>query len=180
MLAIAPKAVELDPGDGDCFANLAVVHLDRREFEEARSNFDKAFSLNPHDSATWSHYAWYLVSAGEPGEALASLDRRAAIDPHLPNWHWDIRAEALYGLGRYEEAASTLEHKGVRYFYSFGKLAACYGQLGRREEAAKAWQQMLAINPAATLASVGEGIGFLKQADADHWTEGLIKAGLGS
>jgi len=176
ILEIAKRAVELDPTDGDCFAKLAVIHIDRREHEEARRNLEAALHLNPHDSSTWSHYAWYLVTIGEPEKALEYLDRRAAVDPYLPNWHWEIRGEALYDLGRYEEAVQVLEQQANRHFFCYGQSAACYGQLERKEEAARCWQKVIAINPKATLSSIIEGFCYACQRDADHWLEGLRKA----
>jgi TolB-like protein len=177
-LQIAKKAVELDPTDGDCFAKLGIIHLDRLEHEEARLNLEKALNLNPHEPATWSHYAWYLVTVGEPEKALEYLDRRESIDPYPPNWHSDIRAEALYDLNRYEEAARILEQKAAPYSYNFGQLAACYGQLGRKDEASRSWEKFIADSPGAALSSIGEANCYLHQADIDHWTEGLLKAGL--
>lgn len=178
VLEIAKKAVELDPTDGDCFAKLGIIHVDRREPEEARQNLEAALRINPHDSSTWSHYAWYLVTVGQAAEALVYLDRRAAVDPYLPNWHWDIRACALYDLGRYEDAAQVLEQKANPYFFNYGQLAACYGQLGRKEEAARCWEKVLDINPDTTLSSISEGNCHVRQEDVDHWLEGLRKAGL--
>jgi len=134
--------------------------------------------LNPHEPSTWSHYAWYLVTTGEPEKALEYLDRREAIDPYPPVWTADIRAEALYDLGSYSEAAHVLEKKDSPYHYNFGQLAACYGQLGRKEEATECWARYLAGNPLATIASVGEANAYKNQSDLDHWTEGLRKAGL--
>jgi adenylate cyclase len=178
VLRIAKTAVELDPTDADCFAKLGIIHLDRGEHEDARRNLEKALGLNPHEPSIWSHYAWYLVTTGQPEQALEYLDRREAIDPYPPNWHSDVRAEALYDLRRYEEAAQVLEQKTVPYHYNYGQLAACYGQLGRKQEAARCWEKFLEGSPRAPLSSVGEGNCYLRQADADHWLEGLLKAGL--
>ena len=178
ILRIARKAVELDPTDGDCFAKLAMIHIDRREHEDARRSLEKALDLNPHEPSIWSNYAWYHVTVGEPEKALECLDRREAIDPYPPNWHADVRAEAFYDLGRYEEATRILEQKAAPYHYNYGQLAACFGQLGRKEEAAGFWRKFIDGNPGATLSSVGEGNCYLLKADRDHWLEGLLKAGL--
>jgi tetratricopeptide (TPR) repeat protein len=178
ILEIAKKAVELDPTDGDCYAKLGIAHVYRFEHEQARQNLETALSLNPHDSYTWSHYAWYLETVGEAENALAYLDRALALDPHPPNWHWDLRTETLYALGRYEEAIEILEQKPIPHFWDFGYLAACYGQLGKKEQAREFWDKTLNLYPDATLSMIGNTIGYLHQADADHWTEGLLKAGL--
>ncbi|HMB75315.1 MAG TPA: hypothetical protein VKN76_02860, partial [Kiloniellaceae bacterium] len=88
IIDVARKAVELDPTDADCFAKLAVIHLDRREHREAKRYFETALHLNPHDAYIWAHYAWYLVAVGQPGQGLAYLDRALAVDPYPPTWSW--------------------------------------------------------------------------------------------
>ncbi|MEJ1996473.1 MAG: adenylate class-3/4/guanylyl cyclase, partial [Limibacillus sp.] len=76
------------------------------------------------------------------------------------------------------EAAYILEQKATPYHYNYGQMAACYGQLGRKEEAAECWARYLQGTPGATIASVGESNSYKHQADVEHWTEGLLKAGL--
>ena len=178
VVDLASRAVELDPNDADCFAKLGIVHLDRGEHEEARHNLETALRLNPHDSYIWAHYAWYLITVGKPQNALAYLDRALAVDPHPPNWTWDLRAEALYGLERFAEAADILERKASPHYYNFGQLAACYGQLGRQEEAAACWARVLRDCPETKLADVGRDLAYLNREDEDRWSEGLLKAGL--
>jgi TolB-like protein/Tfp pilus assembly protein PilF len=178
ILEIAKKAVELDPTDGDCYAKLGIVHVYRFEHEQARQNLETALRMNPNDSYTCSHYAWYLETVGEAEQALAYLDRALALDPHPPHWHWDLRTETLYALGRYEEAIEILQQKSLAHFWDFGYLAACYGQLGNKEKAGEYWDKTLSLYPEAKLSMIGNTIGYRHQADADHWTEGLLKAGL--
>ena len=178
ILAVAKKAVELDPTDGDCFAKLAIAHIYRGEHEAARQNIETALTLNPHDPYTWTHYAWYLETVGEAEEALAYLDRALALDPHPPYWHWDLRSETLYALGRYAEVIEIIEQKSLANFWDFGYLAACHGQLGETEKAKACWRKALSLYPETTISMIGNTIGYKHQADADHWSEGLIKAGL--
>lgn len=178
VVDVARKAVELDPTDADCFAKLGVIHLDRGEHEEAKCNFETALRLNPHDSYIWAHYAWYLVILGQPDRGLAYLDRTLAVDPHPPNWNWDTRAVALYGLKRYEEAKEVLESKVIPHCHILGMLAACHGQLGHKKEAAACWAKVLEIAPETKLTDVGSDLVYVNKVDEDHWTEGLLKAGL--
>jgi TolB-like protein/Tfp pilus assembly protein PilF len=178
ILELAKKAVELDPTDSDCFAKLGIAHVYRLEHEQARKNLETAQRMNPNDSYTYSHYAWYLETVGEAKMALENLDRALALDPHPPQWHWDLRCETLYALHRYEEAAEILEQKSLAHFWDFGYLAACYGQLGKNEKARECWEKTRSLFPEVKLAMIGNTIGYLHQADADHWTEGLLKAGL--
>jgi adenylate cyclase len=177
-LAIARRAVELDPNDGDCYAKLAVVHLQRREFDQAQHYLEQALALNPHNSTTWSHYAWYLVSIGKPQQALDRLSEREAVEPFPPNWHWELRGLALYELGRYEEAASTFARMTNLNYWDHGFLCACYGQLGQTNKARAHWEKVLEVVPDATAEFLLEGEFRKHKADSDHWLEGYRKAGL--
>ena len=177
-LSIARRAIELDPDDSDCYAKMAVVHLQRGEFEQAQHYFERALALNPHDSTTWSHHAWYLVCVGEPQRALDQLSEREAVEPFPPNWHWEIRGQALYLLGRYEEAASTFERMTHLNYWDHGFLCACYGQLGQIDKARGYWSKVLDVVPDAT-ADILVDTEFRKhKADSDHWLDGCRKAGV--
>jgi adenylate cyclase len=177
-LAIARKAVELDPNEGDCYAKLGIVHLQRGEFEQAQHYLEKAIALNPHDSTTWSHYAWYLVSVGEPQQALDRLSEREAVEPFPPNWHWELRGQALYQLGRYEEAVSTFERMTHLHFWDHAFLCACYGQLGQTDKAQAHWEKVREVVPDATVDRLLDFEYRKHKADNDHWLEGYRKAGL--
>jgi TolB-like protein len=177
-LEIALKAVELDPDDSMCFAKLGIVHINRHEYDQARYNLEKALSLNPHDFWAWSNYAWYLTIVGEPQQALDRLDRREALEPFSPIWHWKIRARALYGLGRYEEAAAAMEHMASFNYWNHGYLAACYGQLGQADKAREHWAEVVRSVPDAKQTMIAEWEIFKDPADSDHWLQGLQKAKL--
>ena len=112
-LAIARRAVELDPDDGVCHAELGVVHLGRMEHAQARHYFEQALALNPHDLWIWTHYAWYLTCIGEPEQALERLNRREAIEPFPPSYHLEIQGTALYSLERYQEAVASFERMTI-------------------------------------------------------------------
>jgi len=178
-LAIARRAVEFDPDDGDCYAKLATVHLQRREFEQAHHYFEKALALNPHDLWTWSHYGWYLNATGEHQQALDRLDQRESLEPFLPNWHLEIRGQALYGLERFAEAAEVFRRMTVLVPWHHAYLAACYGQLGESDKARehlKAYQRTVG-EPSLEAFAESENF-FRNPEDLERWLEGLRKAGL--
>ena len=53
-------------------------------------------------------------------QALDRLSEREAVEPFPPNWHWELRGQALYGLGRYEEAASTFARMTSLNYWGHG------------------------------------------------------------
>jgi TolB-like protein/DNA-binding SARP family transcriptional activator/lipoprotein NlpI len=178
-LVIARKAIELDPDDGYCYSKLAIVHLHRGEFKQAQHSFQKALDLNPNDLWIWSHYAWYLSRIGEHQKALDRLDQREALEPYPPNWHAEIRGQALYGLGRFSEAVDSFHRMTVTNPWNHAFLAACYGQLGETDKAKKHLEAYRRAVPGASLRTFGDNeMYFQHPEDLELWLGGLRKAGL--
>ncbi|MEE8153048.1 MAG: tetratricopeptide repeat protein [candidate division NC10 bacterium] len=177
-LRAAAKSVELDPDDSFCLANLGVVHLQRREYDQARHYFELALRSNPHDTWIWADYAWFLTSTGKSEEALERLDSQEIFEPYPPSWHWEIRGQVLYMLKRYGEARTALERMTVTPFWSKGFLAACCGQLGELEAAERYWAEALESAPPRGDPTVFMSDAYRDTADVEHWLEGLRKAEL--
>ena len=179
-VALAQRAVELDPNDNDCYAKLGTAYLNNCDYGQARHYLERAIEMNPHDSWTWSHYAWYLTTVGEHEKSLGYMSQREAIDPFPPNWHWETKGISEYSLGRYREAAVTLGRIAGEGYWIHGFLAACYGQLDEPEKAQAHWSRMMALQPQATLESVFSANSNMMQleSDVEHWLDGLRKGGI--
>ena len=177
-MSAAKTAIALDPDDGLCHGTLGSIHLMREDYSQAGQYFERALSLNPHDTMYWTDYAWYLLAIGKSERALEVLDQREVFEPHPPLYHWEVRGQALYGLGRYEDSVTALERSKVTNDWVHANLAACYGQLGRVEEARASWAKIRENVPNVTLSFSWQHIHLKSRADQDHWEEGLHKAGL--
>ena len=57
-------------------------------------------------------------------------------------------------------------------------LAACYGNLGRVEEARAAWAELLKVNPNFSLEQRARVLPYKDPRDLQRIVEGLAKAGL--
>ena len=57
-------------------------------------------------------------------------------------------------------------------------LAACYGHLGRDEEARAAWADLLKVNPSFSLAQRARVLPYKDPGDFQRIVDGLAKAGL--
>ncbi len=177
-LRIAKAAVSLDPQDSFCHWALGFVYIRRGELDLARDALERALSLNPHDALVWTDYAWYHICVGDPEKALQLLDEREAVDPIPPNWHWELRGEALYCLGRYAEAVASYERLPIIHYWIHRNLAACHGQLGNIEKAQSHWALVLEVVPNAKPTREFACMYSIDPAINEHWYEGLQKAGL--
>jgi tetratricopeptide (TPR) repeat protein len=174
----AAKGVELDPDDSFCTSNLAITHLQRREFDQARHYFDQALKSNPNDTWIWADYAWFLTSVGRSEEALAQLDSKENFEPYPPHSHWEVRGMVLYALRRYDEARICFERMSVIPFWVKGFLAACCSQLSDIEAAERYWAEALEVAPNLDETFIRWLDSYQDAADVEHWLEGLRKAGL--
>jgi pentatricopeptide repeat protein len=57
-------------------------------------------------------------------------------------------------------------------------LAACYGQLGRTDDARAVWAELLEVNPGFSLAQRARVLPYKNPRDMERITDGLTKAGL--
>ena len=85
--------------------------------------------------------------------ARKGIDNLEAYDYYLRGrqlvWRRSL-AQAYFEGGRYEKAVATLKRRLVRKpdtDISRVLLAACYGHLGRVEEAQAQWREVMHINP---------------------------------
>ena len=90
-------------------------------------------------------------------------------------------AQAHFALGDYQAAAKLLLERIARNPGTDSSrmlLAACYGHLGRADEARAAWQEMLKVNPDFSLAQRERVLPYKDAGDFQRIAEGLAKAGL--
>jgi adenylate cyclase len=176
---LANKALELDSSNAAAHAVLAEVYLNRQQYDLARAENDKAIALNPNDA--WSHAARgsVLVYAGEPEEAVKSLEIAMRLNPSTDLVRQSSVGWAFYLVGRYEEAArltETIVRQFPGDYFNYSCLAASYARLGRKEEAAKAAAETLRAWPFFHVDTFVSQ--FSRSEDRVAIAEGLGKAGL--
>ena len=86
----AEKSVALDPTLAEGYATRALL---RQEFlwnwDEARSDYERAVSLNPGDSRAQRNYGWLLAILGRGSEGIRLQRHAIDLDPLLfTNWSW--------------------------------------------------------------------------------------------
>lgn len=152
-----------------------------RRMPEARAAAEEALRLDPNRAQ-----AWHLVSSldhfsGHDEAALELIARADRLDPANRVAHKYTAAQAHYALGQYRRAARLLKQRlavHTRSDLSRVLLAACYGQLGRVEEAYALWDEALDINSGYTLEHKKQILPYVDSAEFDHFVEGLCMAGI--
>jgi len=176
---LAQQAIAIDNASVAAHRLAAAVYLTRRQYDLALVESERAISLNPNDAATHALQGLVLLFFGRPDGAILSLETALRYDPLMSPGSLANLGLAYYLKGRHEDAAKVLERGlALNPDYLFGQtvLAAVYGQLGHRERAARAAQDVRRLNPFFSTDEFG-GL-FRESADKARVADGLRKAGL--
>ena len=178
---VARQAVKLDERYPYALWSLGMTLSWERRNEEALAAAEKAIGFNPNFADGNSMVGVQLHFLGRSAEAIPFFDRAMALDPHFNSLLLYFRAQALYQLGRYADAASHLRRRILRNPETDAArvlLAASLGQMGLVDEAREAWREALSINPTYSLEQRRNVLPYKNPADFERIVEGLRKAGL--
>jgi adenylate cyclase len=118
-----------------------------------------------------------VAFVGRAEEGAELIRRAMRLNPFHPDWYWGDLAITLYAARRYEEALeANLRISGRKHPWYLARVAACYAQLGRLDEARAQAEVVLHLNPDFHISEVT--LPYKNPADAEHVFEGMRKAGL--
>jgi adenylate cyclase len=177
----AAQAVALDDQYPYAHWALALTNLYMRRHDQAICEAERAISLDPNLALGHEVLGSTLNFSGKAAEALESFDRAMALDPYFPDFWLHLKGLAMFQLGRYDEAISLLKRRLIRNpdtDISRELLSACYGHLGRKEEARAEWQEVFRVNPDYSLEYRRTVVPFKNPGDFEKIVDGLRKAGV--
>jgi TolB-like protein/Tfp pilus assembly protein PilF len=178
-LKAARRAVELDSSGHRGYQALANVLFYRREIQAFRTAAEKAIALNPMDGCNIAHLGALISYAGEWERGCALVEQALQLNPNHPGWYWFALCFNAYRKHDYSDALNfALKINLPDLFSTHMALAAAYGQLGQRDEAGKAVQELLKLKP--KIATIVRPV-LLTRYDpefVEHLIDGLRKAGL--
>ena len=144
----ARHAVELDNSGVYGLLALSAVHFYRREFAEADEINHRLLSLNPTNPEVLGQVGWRTAFAGDWDRGLALI--RQAIDRSIkaPWFYRMFVAFDHYRRGDYQAALVEVEPiAGAGTVQLPVLVAAIHGQLGNKDEAQRALDRAMAMNP---------------------------------
>jgi tetratricopeptide (TPR) repeat protein len=160
---------------------LGITNLHLRRHDRAICEAERTISLAPNLAEGHEMLGTTLHYSGRSEEALACFDRAMALNPYYPDRFLHFQAQAMFQLGRYEDAVVSLKRRLVRNpgtDVSRVLLAASYGHLGRLEEARSEWEQVFRINPDYSLEHRRKVLPYKNPSDFELVVDGLRKAAL--
>ena len=175
-LALAATAVEMDNDDGRCHWILGVIHGARNDLDDEARHYQRAIALNPNDANAIAAYGALLAVFGRPEEGIDRIREAMRLNPYHPEWYWVDLGIVLYIARRYADAVEAYSHRTRPGSWVLARLAACYAQMGRMQEAAAAAAEVRKLRPDFSLAKLRR-TGW-NATDTEHILEGMRKAGL--
>jgi adenylate cyclase len=175
------RACELDDQEPLSLIALGSVLLWRRDHDGALAEFRRMIALDPNSAQGHSATGLALMYAGRAAEALESFALAMRLDPHYPGIVLHFMAQTNFSLGNYEAAAKQLLERIGRTPGTDSSrmlLAACYGHLGRMDEARAVWAELMKINTDFSLAQRARVLPYKDVGDFQRIADGLAKAGL--
>ena len=179
-LAAARRAVEAAPSNNLAYYALASTLFFRKDFLAFRSAAERAIELNRMDASVAAYIGNLIAYSGDWERGCAVVQSAIQLNPRHPGWYWFVNFNDAYRRRDYRGALGfALKLNQPGNFYTHAVIAAAYGQLGMREEARKALQELLVIRPDfAKTAREELGRWFHDMAFVEHNIDGLRKAGL--
>ncbi|MDH3739134.1 MAG: tetratricopeptide repeat protein, partial [Alphaproteobacteria bacterium] len=182
-LKAAQQAVAFDGDDAWAQTMLGMAYMYMRRPDDGVAACRQALDLNPNLAFAEGVLAICHAFRGDYGDAVTHAERADRLSPRDPlrvTWY-QARAHAALGTQQYEEAAIWAK-KSIEAYpklpAGWRVLAACYGHLGRLEEAAAALQEVLRLYPDLTIESIRASQPSTRPEHVELYVEGLRKAGL--
>jgi adenylate cyclase len=176
--AAIKRALSLDPNNVECHRLLCEVYMERHDLEQARVHGARAIALNPNDPRLVAQQGELLTWLGRPEEAVEWIRKALRLDPHGMAGRAHLLGRALYGIRQYAEALDAYRQLTAPRYAHSAAMAACFGQLGLTDDAAKQAAAVLRQRPDFTTSAFVAALPYADPADRDHFADGLRKAGL--
>lgn len=180
-IQISQKAVHLEGSEPRAHFALGVAYFWSKQHDDAIAEEERAIALEPNFADAYAALAQIFCYVGRPKDAIERLAIAMRLDPQYLNLVLHILGHAHFLLEQYEDAVTALRRRLVRNpdsDMSRVLLAACYGHLGRHEQACIEWNEALRINPDYSFDQRRKVLPYKNLSDFERIVDGVRKAGL--
>jgi protein O-mannosyl-transferase len=147
-LTLWTDVVQKDPTNARAFANLALTHIEKQDYQKAGELLDQAVKLGPKTGSAYMlrGYLTYVLGQGDLG--LADLNSSIQLSRGVPMPFY-YRGEIYRKLGRYDSALADYRSALAlfpAYTDAYMGTALIYMDKGQPQEAMEACRKMTAID----------------------------------
>src|SRR6476469_7963569 len=144
----AQRAVASAPTSHVAHCALATTLFFQKDLPAFRTAADRTLALNRMDSSTAALLGNMIAYVGEWEEGLGILERAMQLNPYHAGWYYYVAFCDAYRKRDYRGAlASALKVNMPAYHWPYVYMAAAYGQLGEKDRAQAALQEVEALLP---------------------------------
>jgi adenylate cyclase len=160
---------------------LGWIYLFKRQHDEAIKAGERAIELNPNGAQAHVHLAFILIYSDKIELAIKLLKRAFRLNPIPPSYYYDCLGIAYRVNGQYEKAIEMCKKAlsiSPDNLSAYVTLAASCSPINRNEDASKAIEEILRIQPAFSLEYLANTLPYKNQEKLDKFINALRKAGL--
>jgi TolB-like protein len=178
---LARQSIALDDSFDTGHSLLGMVHLYRRQYDQAIEKTKRGVALNPNGPFPLNYLAVATGCAGRWEESTSYQKQSMRLNTIHHPMDYMILGRAYFMMGKYDETIEAMK-KALKidpnFFLAHLWLAASYSVSGRPTEAAAEAQEVLRLNPRFTLAAHARSIPYKNKADGEKELAALRGAGL--
>jgi TolB-like protein/two-component SAPR family response regulator len=181
-LALATRAISLDPLDATGHKSLGLALLGRGDPEGALAEARQALVISPNYATAYQLLGTTLTFSGQPRAGLEAFRSAVRLDPYDPVQYLRLThtVHAHYFLREYDAAIEAAK-EAFRSYPDHPWLSRCFpaalGQAGRLDEARQALKKTMILFPRSFDMYARERVAWIRPEDHEHILEGLRKAG---
>ncbi|MBD2846463.1 tetratricopeptide repeat protein [Paenibacillus sp. IB182496] len=148
QLARLKQQILLNASDVSARLDAARLLIERKRYREAQVYMDEIGEAMAHSAEYWDDLGTVQLHTGRPQEGEASIRRALALNPRVKYGRPYLRLAAHYAKQDPDRALAALDEfreiqsSSCEAYYRMGEL---YRQLGRREEAARAYDEAVEL-----------------------------------
>jgi len=175
------KALALNDSIDLAHCLLGYIYLYKRQHDEAIKAGERAIELNPNGADAHAQLAFILICSDKIELAIKLLKRALRLNPIPQSYFYSYLGIAYQNNGQYEKAIEVLKKAlsgNPDYLAGYLTLAASYSSLNRTEDARKAVEEILRIQPGFSLEYFAATLPIKNQEKLDEYINNLRKAGL--
>jgi adenylate cyclase len=183
-LELAKKATRMDDQDAIAQFSLGRAYLALGEYDNSVVALETATKLNPTMAQAFCGLGDSLAYAGRLTDSVEQFDEAVRLSPNDPyRWAFLTYGAVAYLFMKDHEQSLDWAIQAIRvpnsHYWANAVQVAALGHLGLKEEAEKARQDLLRLEPKFTCAFAKDRLFYLRLSEQrDHYIEGLKLAGV--
>jgi DNA-binding SARP family transcriptional activator len=175
-VALIRRASVLDPEEPRIWWLMGTALAYSNDLDGEEQCYRRSVELNPSDANALAALAMVMVTRGQHDLGLSMFREAFRLNPYHPEWYWVDFGSTLYVCGKYQEAIESFSHRRNPHVWVLCRVAACYAQLDRMEDAKAVVDRVMKMRPDFRLSQ--ERSGSWGSDDTARFRAGMIKAGL--